>query len=235
VVTIPGGDVTKVGTPANNQVGVWTGDGTIEGNSDLTFDGTVLAFPTESTGVSFGSEGTIKSEFEGLVINAPGSGINITGAGLLVNVSGGVNITSESWALINDTYGEQVQWQIAGGLKYASDYSSNYTDRSLIDKQFATDEMTLLSTRLNRTITTAGTTGNQTINKMAGTVNIAAAGTTVTVTNSLVTTSSIIFCTLRTNDTTATIKNVVAGTGSFVITLGAAATAEVSIGFMVTN
>lgn len=33
------GDVTKVGTPANNQVGVWTGDGTIEGDADLIFDG----------------------------------------------------------------------------------------------------------------------------------------------------------------------------------------------------
>lgn len=32
------GDVTKVGTPANNQVGVWTGDSTIEGDSALTFD-----------------------------------------------------------------------------------------------------------------------------------------------------------------------------------------------------
>lgn len=38
-----GGDVTKVGTPVNNQVGVWTGDGTIEGDADLTFDGTTLA------------------------------------------------------------------------------------------------------------------------------------------------------------------------------------------------
>lgn len=36
------GDVTKVGTPANNQVGVWTGDGTIEGDADLTFDGSNL-------------------------------------------------------------------------------------------------------------------------------------------------------------------------------------------------
>lgn len=32
------GDVTKVGTPANNQIGVWTGDGTIEGDAALTFD-----------------------------------------------------------------------------------------------------------------------------------------------------------------------------------------------------
>jgi len=33
-----GGDVSKVGTPANNQIGVWTGDGTIEGDANLTFD-----------------------------------------------------------------------------------------------------------------------------------------------------------------------------------------------------
>lgn len=32
------GDVTKVGTPANDQVGVWTGSGTLEGDAALTFD-----------------------------------------------------------------------------------------------------------------------------------------------------------------------------------------------------
>ena len=37
------GDVNKVGTPANNQLGVWTGDGTIEGAADLTWDGTTFA------------------------------------------------------------------------------------------------------------------------------------------------------------------------------------------------
>lgn len=34
------GDVSKVGTPVDGQVGVWTGDGTIEGDSALTFDTT---------------------------------------------------------------------------------------------------------------------------------------------------------------------------------------------------
>ena len=85
------------------------------------------------------------------------------------------------------------------------------------------------------TVTAGGTTGNQTINKPTGTVNIAAAGTTVTVTNALCTTSSIVFAVLRTNDATATIKNVVPAAGSFVINLTAAATAEVSIGFMIVN
>jgi len=38
------GDVSKVGTPADNQIAVWTGDGTIEGTSDFTFDGSDLLF-----------------------------------------------------------------------------------------------------------------------------------------------------------------------------------------------
>lgn len=36
------GDVSKVGTPVDNQVGVWTGDGTIEGTTGLTYNGTAL-------------------------------------------------------------------------------------------------------------------------------------------------------------------------------------------------
>jgi len=36
--------VSKVGTPVNNQIGVWTGDGTLEGDAALTWDGTILAF-----------------------------------------------------------------------------------------------------------------------------------------------------------------------------------------------
>jgi len=85
------------------------------------------------------------------------------------------------------------------------------------------------------TITTPGTTGNQTINKPGGTVNIAAAGTTVTVTNSFCTTSSNVTAIIRTNDGTAFIKNVVPGAGSFVINLGAAATAEIAIFWKVEN
>jgi hypothetical protein len=38
-----GGDVTKVGTPVDNQIGVWTGDGTIEGDTGLTWTGSAFA------------------------------------------------------------------------------------------------------------------------------------------------------------------------------------------------
>lgn len=38
------GDVSKVGTPVDNQIGIWTGNGTIEGTSKFTFDGSDLIF-----------------------------------------------------------------------------------------------------------------------------------------------------------------------------------------------
>jgi len=91
------------------------------------------------------------------------------------------------------------------------------------------------SLNADKVITAAGTTGNQTINAIAGTVNFAAAATTITVTNSYCATTSIILHNTRTNDTTATVKNIVPGAGSFVITLTAAATAETSVGFFIVN
>lgn len=85
------------------------------------------------------------------------------------------------------------------------------------------------------TITGTGVTGNQTINKMMGSVNFAAAATAITVTNSLVTTNSTIVATVGTNDTTLKSVNVVAGPGSFVLNANAAATAETRVNFLVVN
>jgi hypothetical protein len=85
------------------------------------------------------------------------------------------------------------------------------------------------------TNTATGTTGARTIDRPSGTVNFAAGASTLVVANSLVTTASIVFAVVRTNDTTATIKNVVPAAGSFTITLTANATAETSVGFFVIN
>ena len=93
--------------------------------------------------------------------------------------------------------------------------------------------LTKLST--SGTVTAGGTTGNQTINKPSGTVNFAAAATTLTVNCDKVTATSIVFAVVQTADATATIKNVVPAAGSFVINLGAAATAETKVGFLVVN
>lgn len=48
-----GGDVVKVGTPVDGQVGVWTGDGTIEGDAALTFD-------TTTDSLVIGASGNLK-------------------------------------------------------------------------------------------------------------------------------------------------------------------------------
>ena len=88
---------------------------------------------------------------------------------------------------------------------------------------------------IHRTTTTAGTTGNRTINNPSGTVNVAAGNSSITVTNNLVGVGSYVFAVVRTNDTTAVLKNVVCSNGSFVINLTANATAETSIAFWVLN
>jgi hypothetical protein len=50
------GDVTKVGTPVNNQLGVWTGDGTLEGDASLTFDTTTDTLSVAASGkIAFGA------------------------------------------------------------------------------------------------------------------------------------------------------------------------------------
>lgn len=48
-VSAGGGDVSKVGTPVDNQIAVWTGDGTIEGDTDFTWNGTTLGINGNQT------------------------------------------------------------------------------------------------------------------------------------------------------------------------------------------
>lgn len=83
--------------------------------------------------------------------------------------------------------------------------------------------------------TLAGSTGNQTIDKPSWSVQFAWAATSLTVTNSLVTASSHIFCVVKTDDTTAQIKNVVPTSGSFTINMVAAVTGTTVVAFWVIN
>ena len=88
---------------------------------------------------------------------------------------------------------------------------------------------------LNRTITAGGTTGNQTIDKPNGSVNIAAAGTSVVVTNSTVTTSSTVIAIANTNDASCAVKNAVPTANTITITMTAACGAETRVAFWVFN
>lgn len=88
---------------------------------------------------------------------------------------------------------------------------------------------------VDATITTGGTTGNQTIDKSAGAVNFAAAATSLVVTSNKATTSSVIICTVATNDTTLKSVACVAAAGSFTMFANAAATAETRVNFWILN
>jgi hypothetical protein len=86
------GDVSKVGTPVNNQVGVWTGDGTIEGDAALTFDTTTdtLGGMSIINGAATGL--TISTATNGnITLDPGGSGVTTVNAG-----SGGVAITTDA-------------------------------------------------------------------------------------------------------------------------------------------
>jgi hypothetical protein len=59
-VSLLGGsnNVTKIGTPVDNQIAIWTGDGVLEGNTGLIFDGTDLTITGNINGVSLTSSGS---------------------------------------------------------------------------------------------------------------------------------------------------------------------------------
>jgi hypothetical protein len=116
--------------------------------------------------------------------------------------------------------------------------NSSTTDIANLENSDGADILRIRSDGKNTywaTNTATGTTTVQTINRPSGTINIAAGESSKLVNNSLCTTSSIVLPVIRINDATATIKNVVPGNGSFTINLGAAATAETSVGFFIIN
>lgn len=83
------GDVSKVGTPVNNQIGVWTGDGTIEGDTAFTFD---TATDTLTIGVESGN-GNITGA-TATTADTDGGSLNISGgAGLGIGEGGQITVS----------------------------------------------------------------------------------------------------------------------------------------------
>lgn len=132
-----------------------------------------------------------------------------------------LNQNPSGTTIVNAASGQTLNFRIGNvpAVVISSDLTATFSDKGIA---------------LGKTITASGTTGAQTINKSAGTVNAAAAATSIVVTNSTVTVNSLVFCQIRTDDATAAIKSVVPASGSFTINL-TAPTAETSIGFMVVN
>lgn len=85
----------------------------------------------------------------------------------------------------------------------------------------------------DRTDIAAGTTTSPTINKAAGSVNLAAAATSLVVTNSLVTTASRVLATVHGSDTTFKTARTTSAAGSFTIIPDSPPTAETNVSFFV--
>ncbi len=85
------------------------------------------------------------------------------------------------------------------------------------------------------TYTAAATTGDQTIDKPSGSVNFAAAATSLVVTSNKVTANSIVMGVVATNDSTMKSVAIVPDAGFFTIYANAAAAAETRVSFWVLN
>ena len=90
------GDVSKVGTPIDNQVGVWTGDGTIEGTAGLTYDGSnfLLTGDIGSTGSKI-----TKGWFTDLLVTNAISGAVTGNAGTVTNATFTTALTVDTGTL----------------------------------------------------------------------------------------------------------------------------------------
>ena len=97
------GNVTKVGTPVNNQIGVWTGDGTIKGVSTLTYDGISLVTSGASTGTGTTFSSTTSGFYPAQFFSSGndayvtiGKTVSLNNAGAFHFNSVGTNSTSNS-------------------------------------------------------------------------------------------------------------------------------------------
>jgi hypothetical protein len=113
-----GGDVTKVGTPVDNQLAIWTGDGSLEGDTSLTFDTTSDILSIGASGAfAFGavtilsdSVGTttlsnidaIDATTESTIENAIDSLPNLTSATSLVITESQISDLSHFGGALND-------------------------------------------------------------------------------------------------------------------------------------
>lgn len=221
-LTVTAGETSNVTVSAGDlQLVSSAGNGILAAGLEATLSGgDIILTSTDDAFVNIGDDKTdaITGDW---VLDAATIDVASTGVSTYTS-AGNMNITATTSDDVNITGSDDVNIVSEGDdivLSAAGDLSL----------------LSVGSVNLTRTITAGGTTGNQTINKPAGCVNFAGGASTLTVTNSLSTTSSIIWGTVSTNDATATLKNIAPGAGSFVITLTAAATGETKFCWVLTN
>lgn len=137
------GNVTKVGTPLNNQIGVWTGDGTIEGDANFTWTGTSLGITGSLTVSSF------------------------------ITAGGDVDITHTLSNAIYSNYGNSTTGGgVSNGLGVGIDASENavFRNRELTDNIFYTNDIERMRISSGGNFTIGTGTGEVTIAASGGKV-----------------------------------------------------------------
>lgn len=186
-----------------------------------------LTVGISNTGVTAGSYGSASSVTT-LTVNAQGQ---LTLAGNAAIAIAASQITSGTVSVAQG--GTGIATLTANRIPYGNGTSAFQSSANLTyDGSVFTAKADIV---VDKTITPGGTTGTQTINKTAGSVNIAAGQSGMVVTNSLVTTSSIILATIATNDAAITSVKAVASAGNFSLFADALAVAETRVNFLVLN
>lgn len=88
------GDVTKVGTPVNNQLGIWTGNGTIEGDEDITYDAAIGAFLIKDGTNIAQISATSNNAFMTMLTTSAGQDCSLSVASTAVNTASNAYLNS---------------------------------------------------------------------------------------------------------------------------------------------
>lgn len=206
-VILPQGGSPVSGTGSNNHVTRWTGTNTI-GDTGLVWNGTIFDVQNTAGDATF---------FLRMTPSALGIG----------NFS--VGESSTAFFGLSDSI-DSATVRGVGGVGIDSGVGTTSITAAILDLSGSSN------IKLFRTITAGGTTGNQTISKPNGSVNVAAGAASIVITNTLVTTSSTLIATLNTADATCTfVKSAVPTANTITVTLNAVCGAETRVAFWVFN